>query len=184
MMMVETYETLPHLKYLGKYPSHIVTPTNPHKSTPQQSASETLIREPSTSPLRPLVPKASTSKSSPQPSSSRKNGYVPRKDPSTSPGRKQGGMASPETKRGRSMERTGSRNSLVDSYRPSREGSRSSSWGRLPPRGIDRYSPEQRRGLDSYVPRRKRSVDVWDDPGRAKRTRDSEDRDISEGEVR
>jgi hypothetical protein len=82
------------------------------------------------------------------------------------------------------MERKGSHNSLVDSYRPSREGSRSSSRGRLPPRGVDRYSPERRRVVDTYVPGRKRSVDEGDGPGRVKGKRDSEEGDISEGEVR
>jgi hypothetical protein len=53
----------------------------------------------------------------------------------------------------------------------------------LPPRGVDRYVPGQRRGVDSYVPGRKSSVDEVDDLDRVKRKRDSEG-DISEGEVR
>jgi hypothetical protein len=166
MMMVETYQTLPHLKYLGKYPSHIVSPTYHNKSTSQHNGSETPVREQSTSPLPPLEPIPSSTKPSLQPPSPRRNGDLPRKAPSTSPGRKRAPTASPETKRGRSMERRGSRNSLVDSYRPSREGSRSSSQGRLPPRGVDRYSPERRREVDSYVPGLKRSVDEGDDPSR------------------
>src|SRR5580658_495798 len=104
MMMVETYQTLPHLKYLGKYPSHIVSPTFHNKSTSQHNGSKTPVREQSTSPLPPLEPKSSSAKPSVQPSSLQRNGDVPRRATSTSPGPKGAPTASPETKRGRSME--------------------------------------------------------------------------------
>ena len=188
MIMVDIYQTLPHLKYQGKYPSHIASPADTGKSTPQPNGPtdpKNTYLEPSTSPLPPCPP-AEKELSSLQ-STSRKNEDIIR-----SPLRQETSVS--DRKRGRSMER---RNSplIIDSYRPrQRENSRSQSRGRVgPPRksGIDRYSPEKNR-RDNYVPApqqpRKRSVDedVGNDRGREKRRRDEENGDweISEGEIR
>ena len=192
MIMVDIYRTLPHLKYQGKYPSHISSPAT-GQNTPQPNGTanpENTYRELSTSPLAP--PNPAEKKISPLQSPSRKNRDI---IPSVL---RHETSVSPDRKRGRSMERQNSR-SRIDSYRPQqREKSRSRSRGHGgPPRksSIDRYSPERnRRGqMDNYVhaPQRprKRSVDenARESYGREKRRRDEERREaeeISEGEIR
>lgn len=190
MIMVDIYQTLPHLKYQGKYPSHIASPADTGKNTPQPNGNpdpKNTHPEPSASPVPPCPPPAEKEISSVE-STSRKNGDIIQSV------LRQETPVSSDRKRGRSMER---RNSplIIDSYRPrQRENSRSQSRGRVgPPRksGIDRYSRERNR-RDNYVPApqrpRKGSVDgdVENSRGREKRRRDEENGDweISEGEIR
>ena len=178
MMMVETYNTLPQLRYVGKYPHSMVSPPdhqngeqvdvnngkNTNKSTP-----------PSTSPKQP--PKSASPPKQPRrlasPSKESRRSASPPKQPRRS--------VSPT--RGRSPRR-GSR---VDSYRPSSpnrksRASRSRSRGR--PR-VDRYtSPVDVRRRDSYIPRKRSFDEESSSQGREKRRRSVESDEVSEGEIR
>lgn len=186
MMMVDTYGSLPQLRYQGDYPPSMVSPQDTGKETPQQNGTNneeatmetgkdvgtTIEKESQSEEMGEAIlptPKAYMTPQSP----SRKRSVSPVKND------------------------RGSRSSRnVDSYRPSSPNrlpsghhgkSRSRSRGRRP---IDRYtSLELRRSnskTDSYVPPRKRSIDEESTQGREKRKRNSssEEMEMSEGEVR
>jgi hypothetical protein len=173
MMMVETYNTLPQLRYLGKYPPSMVSPPD-HQNGEQVNINNGMNTDkspppPSTSPKQPR-------QSASPPKQSRR---------STSPSRESRRSVSPPKQPRRSVSpaqgRSPRRGSRVDLSTPNRRsrGSRSRSRGR--PR-VDRYtSPVRRR--DSYIPR-KRSFDEESSQGREKRRRSVESDEISEGEIR
>ena len=187
MLMIETYNDLPTLKYSGKYPSSIVSPPDTGKTTPldnrpekQQQLVETKAVEEANG--RKISSEDFEVKSSPVKSIS------PR--PTTSPRRRS--TISPSAGRSPSHR-------LIDSYRPGsprptrqRENrrSRSREGGHQSSATFDRYSSSDvrhrdTRKVDTYIPSdRKRSTeDSGSNQGREKRSK-NEEGEMSEGEIR
>ena len=186
MMMVDVYNTLPHLKYHGQYPASVVSPQEQQKenshqngttaeedvemkdaaSTPADSATQMVTEDQEKVTLPALIsPKLAPS----QPE-------LPKSSKGRSPTTSARGRSPGRPSRGR------------DTYRPG-DRSRSRSVGRgKPPRGVDRYVPSiQRRGTDTYIPsrspRKRPNDENSPSQGREKRRR-TPDEDISEGEIR
>jgi hypothetical protein len=196
MMMVDTYNKLPQLKYAGKYPSSMVSPqehTTLHQNgenkmdvvvvSKEEVSAENKVENGATTDDADTVKIVS-------PPKTRASAYD-RTRPSISPKRDRGGSP----RRGIDSYRPRS----PDRYRSRSRGCRSQSRGRRLSssndihRG-DRYiSPERRRReRDVYIPPRsprsprKRSYGDDSPRGREKRRRssNSNDGDMSEGEVR
>jgi hypothetical protein len=190
MMMVDTYSSLPHLRYQGNYPSSMVSPQETGKDTPQQNGTndeEAKVETPKNIvDIDTTVKKESQSEEIGEDISPTPKASVP---PQSSPHKRS--VSPVRADRGQRSSR------IIDSYRPSspnrkpskpREKSRSRSRGHRP---IDRYSSSNLRRsnskTDSYIPPpRKRSIDEDSTQGREKRKRNSssEEREMSEGEVR
>lgn len=178
MLMIETYNELPTLRYSGKYPSSIVSPPETGKSTPQQNGADLPAEQPEKKPVEELNGKRMSSET-----------FEVRSSPpkSTSPG------GSPPPPRRSTVSPARSRSPprrSIDSYRPGSPRSRSRGTGRRPSGTIDRYSSPDIRyrdvgKVDTYIPPgRKRSIDDADSiQGREKRHK-SEDSEMSEGEIR
>jgi hypothetical protein len=191
MLMVDTYNTLPQLKYQGKYPPSMVSPqeaaqhsAEENRGSPMQVVSTEEIRaafttengnaigneDPEAS--KPPIPKASSPERAP---------------PSSSPVRVDRGRSPRPRNRGMDSYRPRS----PDQYRSQSRGSRSNSHSKRGSHArsrVDRYvSPERRfsgRERDVYIPPRKRSYDDNSPRGRDKRRRSIPEGDMSEGEVR
>lgn len=181
MLMIETYNELPTLRYSGKYPTSIVSPPETGKTTPQHNGADRPAEQLDKKPVEEVNGTRLSSetlevRSSPLKSTSPHASPPPRRRSTVSP------------VRGRSPPRR----PVIDSYRPGspRSRSRSRGNGRRPSIPVDRYpSPEVRYRdsgkVDTYIPAgRKRSIDDAESiQGREKRHK-SEDAEMSEGEIR
>ena len=194
LMMVEIYNTLPHLNYQGKYPSSAVSPPDHHKerlhengttsedvemkdAAPNTPAETTQLRTepketPSTQPI--MSPKVRPSVSS-----------SPKSTRITSPPPRERGRSPARAPRGRDVYRPNERSRSRGGH-ASRSNSRSA---RRVPRGVDRYvPPASSRERDSYIPPRRSPRKRPNDEnspvrGREKRKRSPEE-EMSEGEIR
>jgi hypothetical protein len=179
MMMVETYNTLPQLRYLGKYPPSMVSPPD-HQNGEQVNINNGTDRDksPPPPPPHPTSPNQPRQSASPpkQPHQS-----VSESRRSVSPPKQPRRSVSPSRGRSPRAPRRG------DSYRPSSpnrrsRGSRSRSRGR--PR-VDRYaSPADVRRRNSYIPQKRSFEEESSSQGREKRRRSVESDEVSEGEIR
>lgn len=195
MMMVEVYNTLPHLHYHGKYPSSMVSPPDHHGHKQHSHQNGTVSGDiemtdaaPSTSADNSQQP-PDEKMASPKPTPSQNES--PRSTRIKSPSPRERGRS--PTRAPRDTDANGSsryRSSSRSRRSHSRGGrSRSHSHGRHAPRIIDRYvSPVKPRERDTYIPpqrspRKRPNEGISPNRGREKRRRSPDD-EMSEGEIR